>query len=45
MPQPICPKCGKNFFMSIQSTVIKPSNVYLIYCGNCGCVVGAVSSK
>lgn len=45
MAQPICPKCGGNFFLSSPATFTIPNGVYLIYCGNCGCVVGVVSSK
>lgn len=43
MAKPVCPKCGSDFFQSAPASFAIPKNVYLIYCGNCGCVVGAVS--
>lgn len=41
MPNPSCPRCGlTNFSSSVEATVA--GTACLIYCVNCGCVVGAI---
>jgi uncharacterized Zn finger protein len=39
MAHPSCPKCSKTNFARHQQTAL---NAWLIYCTNCGVVVGAI---
>ena len=45
--RPICPKCGNDHFSTRQLLVAVSGNlkVYVVYCSECGAVVGAFSDK
>ena len=45
MACPVCPKCGNDHFSTQQLMIPVSVKVYVVYCSECGSVVGTFSDK